>query len=96
MPEEKDLQQQQEQQEEQKKLPIEKKGPVKHLVKSTNLEWVSYDKDKKELTVQFKSGGLYKYDKVPEKVFDDLLKAGSKGRFFWMKIRDVYKYTKLN
>lgn len=94
MPEEK--KELQEQQQEEQKKPVEKKGPVKHLVESTNLEWASYDKDKKELTVQFKSGGLYKYDKVPEKIFDDLLKSGSKGRFFWMKIRDVYKYTKLN
>lgn len=74
----------------------ENKGLMKHIVQSTNLDWVAYDKKKKELYIQFKSGGFYVYYKVPEKIFVDLLKAGSKGRYHAVKIKYVYKYKKLN
>lgn len=68
----------------------------KHIVDSTNLEWVSYDKDKNDLYVMFRSGGYYVYHDVPEKVFNELLAAGSKGRYLAMKIKWVYEYEKLN
>lgn len=67
----------------------------KHLVDSSNLEWVAYDKKNSELYIQFHSGGLYKYMNVPENIFNGLLSAGSHGRYFWMKIRDKYDYAKL-
>lgn len=86
MPKEKKIEEQQPQQ---KKL-------MKHIVQSTNLDWVAYDETKKTLYVQFKGGGYYSYDDVPKEIFTDLLKASSKGRFFWMKIRDKFKYKKLN
>lgn len=73
-----------------------KKELVKHLVESTNLEWVSYDEDEKDLYVQFRNGGLYVYHNVPKNVFDGLLKAGSKGRYHAVKIKYEYPYEKLN
>lgn len=67
----------------------------KHTVDSSNLEWIAFDKDKEELYIKFKNGGTYVYYNVPEDIFNNLLNAGSKGRYFWMKIRDVYEYKKL-
>lgn len=69
---------------------------VKHIVQSSNLDWVAYDESKKELYIQFKSGGLYVYYKVPKDIFINLLKAGSKGRYHAVKIKYVYDYKKLN
>lgn len=69
---------------------------IKHIVDSTNLEWIQYDKKAKELYIQFRSGGLYKYFDVPESIFLGLLGAGSKGRYHAMKIKYNYKYEKLN
>lgn len=89
-----EVEQQQEQKTEQPKK--KKKDLVKHVVDSTNLEWVSYDEDEEKLYVQFRSGGLYEYDNVPQKVFDGLLKAGSKGRYHAIKIKWEYPYKKLN
>ena len=89
-----EVEQQQEQKTEQPKK--KKKDLVKHIVDSTNLEWISYDEDEEKLYVQFRSGGLYEYDKVPQKVFDGLLKAGSKGRYHAVKIKWQYPYKKLN
>lgn len=73
-----------------------KKQLTKHLVESTNLEWVAYDEEEQELYIQFKSGGLYIYYKVPKQIFEDLLKAGSKGRYHAVKIKYEYDYKKLN
>lgn len=67
----------------------------KHLVDSSNLEWVAYNKKNSELYIQFHSGGLYRYTNVSENLFNGLLSAGSHGRYFWMKIRDKYDYAKL-
>lgn len=89
-----EVEQQQEQKTEQPKK--KKKDLVKHIVDSTNLEWISYDEDEEKLYVQFRSGGLYEYDNVPQKVFDGLLKAGSKGRYHAIKIKWEYPYKKLN
>lgn len=69
---------------------------VKHIVDSTNLEWVSYDEDNQDLYIQFRSGGLYVYHQVPKNIFEDLLKAGSKGRYHNIKIKYKYDYEKLN
>ena len=86
----------QQQEEQKKEQPKKKKDLVKHIVDSTNLEWVSYDEDEEKLYVQFRSGGLYEYDNVPQKIFDGLLKAGSHGRYHAVKIKWQYPYKKLN
>lgn len=72
------------------------KGLMKHPVSSSNLEWVAYDEEKKDLYIQFRSGGLYVYYDVPMDIFEGLLEAGSKGRYHNIKIKWAYKYKKLN
>lgn len=71
------------------------KNKRKHLVDSSNLKWIGYDESKKELYIGFRNNTEYKYFDVPKDIFEGLLNAGSKGRYFWVKIRDVYKYEKL-
>lgn len=98
--EEEKIEQQEPQQQQTVEQPKEEKpqreGKLKkHLVDSSNLEWIAYDKKNSELYIQFHSGGLYKYMNVPENIFNGLLSAGSHGRYFWMKIRDKYDYAKL-
>lgn len=73
-----------------------KKDLMKHLVNSSNLEWISYDEEEKKLYIQFRNGSIYEYYDVPENIFTGLLGAGSHGRYFWMKIRDKFDYKKLN
>lgn len=73
-----------------------KKELEKHLVKSSNIAWVAYDEESKTLYVNFHSGSTYSYDDVPIEIFNDLLNAGSKGRYFARKIKFSYKYKKLN
>jgi hypothetical protein len=60
-------------------------------VKSSNLYAVGYDKDRKVLQIEFRSGSVYQYYDVPESIFTGLLNAGSKGRYFNSKIGG-YRY----
>lgn len=74
-----------------------KKEIKKHLVQSSNIEWVGYDDKKQNLYVGFLNGSVYCYYNVPKNVFDGLLNAGSHGRYFWVKIRrnNNYEYKRI-
>lgn len=73
------------------------KDIVKHPVDSSNLEWVAYDEAEKHLYIKFLSGGVYRYFDVERDIFEKLLNADSKGRFFWAFIRRPgYKYEKVS
>jgi len=49
------------------------------------------------LEIEFLSGSLYLYEMVPEAVYARLMRAPSKGGFFWWRIRrgTRYAYTRL-
>lgn len=68
----------------------------KHFVDSSNIEWIAYDDKNKILYVHFHSNSTYMYEKVPKNIFERLLKAGSKGRYFAIAIKYEFKYTRLD
>ena len=47
------------------------------------------------LFVQFRNGSVYRYEGVPKSVYDSLLQASSKGKYFLRNIRDLYPTTKI-
>ena len=47
------------------------------------------------LEIQFESGRIYQYFNVPEDVFDEMLKAESKGKYFNSNIRGKYTYQEI-
>ena len=59
-------------------------------VSSSNLVSVGYDAGSKMLQIEFNSGAIYDYDDVPEDVYEGLMSAGSHGRYFHRRIRDIY------
>ena len=66
---------------------------------SSNVGAIGYDEDLSELYIQFRphDGGtapVYEYYNVPENVWKRLQTAGSKGKFVWKHIRDVYAYRR--
>lgn len=64
-------------------------------VKSSNINAVGYDADKKELQVEFKGGGVYAYDEVPPEVHEALAAAESVGKHFHAHVKDKYKTRRL-
>ncbi|HEX9943948.1 MAG TPA: KTSC domain-containing protein [Thermoanaerobaculia bacterium] len=63
-------------------------------VASSAISSVGYDERSRVLEVQFQSGAVYDYFKVPPKVYEDLMKAPSKGSFVSRKVRDRYPFVR--
>lgn len=57
-------------------------------VKSASISGVGYRR--RTMKVEFSSGRVYEYRKVPRATYDKFLKADSKGKFFNAEIRDKY------
>jgi len=64
-------------------------------VQSSNLAAVRYTADEKWLDVQFHSDRPYRYNNVPLTVFEELLEAESKGKFFNAVIKNKYTFVEL-
>lgn len=65
-------------------------------VDSSMVSAVGYDGNEKTLYVEFvNTGYVYAYYEVPEKEFQDLLKASSIGSYMRNNIFDFYDYSKV-
>ena len=62
---------------------------------SSNIVRFSYDKKSKVLQIEFKKSSTYQYFDVPERVFDAMRSAGSKGQFLAQNIKGVYRYARV-
>jgi len=50
-------------------------------VESSNIASVGFCPERNCIEVQFKNGSVYEYENCDQKLFDDLMKADSKGQF---------------
>lgn len=64
-------------------------------LESSMIHAVGYDKEKRILEIVFNTGRTYQYADVPPEIYEGLLNAESKGRYFLGNIRDVYEYWQL-
>jgi len=65
-------------------------------VTSSNVESIGYDKEKKELYVEYRGGGIYVYVGVPGLVYGKLMESNSKGRFLANNVKSVFMCNKLS
>lgn len=70
-------------------------APKKVAVKSSVIATVAYDEEAKTLDIEFRSGAVYRYAGVPADIFQKLLAAGSKGRFFGGHIRNHFEAERI-
>jgi hypothetical protein len=56
---------------------------------------IGYDFDNHELSVTFVTRKTYVYSDVPVAIYEEFLRAASKGQFFNAEIRDRYPYRRL-
>jgi hypothetical protein len=64
-------------------------------VESTTLATVGYDENLQRLQLEFCSRAVYLYFGVPAAVYEALLDAPSKGRYFNETIRGRYPYRQI-
>ena len=65
------------------------------MVESSTLATVAYDEACQLLQLEFSSGAVYEYFSVPLTVYEALLAAPSKGRYFNQTIRGRFPYRLL-
>ena len=61
-------------------------------VKSKDILSVGYDERIRTLEIEFRSGGIYEYTRVPKDVYEELMKANSKGTYFAKAIKNSRYY----
>ena len=64
-------------------------------LQSTSLHAVTYQGQDAFLELEFRSGAIYRYLGVPEQVYQELLNAESKGRYFNQHIRNHFPYVQI-
>ncbi|MDB6150699.1 MAG: hypothetical protein JWQ44_2147 [Chthoniobacter sp.] len=70
--------------------------PIKRqAVKSTSLASMGYNEPARALELEFRTGAIYRYEAVPPIVFEEMLKAASKGRYFSEKVRGKFRFQQL-
>jgi hypothetical protein len=64
----------------------------KHDVESSVIDAVGYSR---VLEIRFESGRIYQYYNVPEEIFEGMMQAESKGRYFNANIRGKFDYQEI-
>lgn len=64
-------------------------------VSSSTISSIGYDISSMTLEIEFKNGGIYQYQSVPEEVFQSLISARSHGTYLHDHIKDKYQYSKI-
>jgi hypothetical protein len=66
-------------------------------VQSSDLASVGYDEQSLILEIEFNAGNVYQYFGVPKDIYDGLLSASSKGKYFHQYIKKGgYSYSKIS
>ena len=63
---------------------------------SSNIASVTYDYVTQELLVEFKSGGIYTYQAVPDHLFEAFGTVSSAGKHFCQHIKNHFKFTRIS
>jgi hypothetical protein len=63
-------------------------------VTSSAMKSVGYGEDREVLAIEFPNRSVYEYQDVPRSVYQELIAAESKGRYFQQHIRNVYKFVR--
>ena len=64
-------------------------------VESSMLRSAGYDPERSILELEFNNGRIYRYFGVPPEIFDELMTAESKGRYFLDQVDDLFPYLQV-
>lgn len=73
------------------RAPIERRA-----VESTSIASAGYHAALRILEIEFHSGAIYRYLAVPPEVFNALMVADSKGRYFSQHIRNKFEFLRID
>ncbi len=56
---------------------------------------IGYDTDNQTLEIEFIRGAVYQYSDVPPSIYDGIMMADSKGKFFHANVKNTFSCVKL-
>ena len=62
---------------------------------SSNIKHIAYQPFTKVMQVSFLNGRIYWYYNVPREIYDNFIKAPSKGKYFWSSVKDKFTYKRI-
>jgi hypothetical protein len=65
-------------------------------VESSTLAALAYDEAQEILQLEFRSRAIYRYFGVPAPIYEAMLEAPSKGRYFNRAIRGSFRYLRVS
>jgi hypothetical protein len=65
-------------------------------LQSTSLKAAIFQEQSAFLDLEFRNGMSYRYHEVPAEVYEQLLRAESKGQYFNQHIRNHFRFTKIH
>lgn len=65
-------------------------------VSSSSIESIGYGTKKKALIVKFLNGGVYVYEDVTQKIFNDFLSVSSKGQYHSQFIKGQFTFRMID
>lgn len=69
---------------------------TREYVSSSNIASIGYDATSETLEVEFNNGSVYQYYNVPENLYQGLMSADSKGKYFDAYIKKGgFRYSKI-
>jgi KTSC domain len=68
---------------------------TRQLITSTALKSVGYDAVAHVLEVELQAGPIHRYFDVPQSVYETLISAPSKGRYFDNNVRGKYEHRQI-
>ncbi len=69
---------------------------VRQEIVSRSLRSAGYNPQTRVLEIEFQDGDVYEYQGVPDRVYNELVSAESKGGYFNQAIKDHYNFRKIN
>ena len=63
---------------------------------SRNISSYAYSPVRSVLTIEFKSGATWEYENVPDKIFEEMKTADSKGSFFSRRVKGYYNGRRID
>ena len=73
----------------------ERRKQIMQMISVTSTDIASVGYSGSTLHIRFNSGGLYAYYNVPADIYNGLMSAGSKGRYFHANIKGRYGDTRI-
>lgn len=64
-------------------------------VVSNNILSIGYDEESQVLEVEFKYCGIYQYIDVPKVIHNNLMAAGSIGKYLHLNVKQVFAHKKV-